>query len=76
VLRVFFAVPLLVVLGGWLLFSAASALRRGEANAAGTRVKYRGRPACFVLTVAVQFAFGILALFDAGTILYSVIHGG
>jgi len=38
-LRILLAFPILLLLGVWLMRSAIGALQRGEANAAGTRVR-------------------------------------
>jgi hypothetical protein len=73
--RILLALPLLLLLGGWLTVSALRAIRRGEANAAGTRVRWRERRFFFILTVLVQFAFGALILWQAGLILLSIIQG-
>lgn len=73
--RIFLALPLLLLLGGWLTVSALCALRRREANAAGTCVRFRERPSFFLLTVLVQFAFGALILWQAGLIVLSILQG-
>ena len=67
--------PVLLLLGLWLTYSAAGALRNGEANAAGTRVRWNESPAFFVITVLVQFGFGALALWQATLILLALIQG-
>jgi hypothetical protein len=64
-LRVLLVFPILLLLGVWLVRSAIGALQRGEANAAGARVRWRDRPFFFVVTVIVQFGFGALALWQA-----------
>jgi hypothetical protein len=65
-LRILLAFPILLLLGVWLMRSAIGALQRGEANAAGTRVRWRDRPFFFfVVTVIVQLGFGALSLWQA-----------
>jgi hypothetical protein len=64
-LRILLVFPILLLLGVWLMRSAIGALQRGEANAAGTRVRWRDRPFFFVVTVIVQVGFGALSLWQA-----------
>jgi hypothetical protein len=74
-LRIFFVIPVLLLLGGWLILAVFRALQRGEANAAGTRVVFRERIIFFTVTVLVQLGFGIIVLWEAGKILMTVIRG-
>ena len=59
---------LLLMLGGYLAYHALAALRSGAANAAGIIHKRQMRPFMFWLTVAVQFSF-------AGICLYQLLVG-
>ncbi len=67
--RIVLALIVLGPLAVWLFVSAITALRGGQANAAGTIVDRGSRPAFFTLTVFAQLAFAALAI----TLLISIL---
>ncbi|MDH4165250.1 MAG: hypothetical protein OEV90_02445 [Gammaproteobacteria bacterium] len=60
---------LLLLLGGFLAYHVVAALRLGRANAAGVIHRRSERPFMFWLTVAVQFCFALVCLYQLQVVI-------
>ena len=55
----------MTLLGGWLFFSAAKAIKTGVANAGGRDVILKKSPAFFAATIVAQVSFGLMMCWAA-----------